>query len=100
MTTAAERLSALANLLTGTATVPYAQVSAHTHAGAGLTKLTAQTIQVTQTSIAHGLGSTPSVVIVVPRGVSFVYESQAADATKRLPQTAAGITTADIYVAI
>lgn len=67
--------------------------------GAGLIKLTAQTIQVTQTTIAHGLGSTPSVVIISPRGVSFVYESQAADATN-VYMTAAGITTCDIYVAV
>lgn len=66
---------------------------------AGLTKLTSQTIQITQTSIAHGLGSTPTVVIIVPRGVSFVYESQASDGTN-VYLTAAGITTCDIYVAI
>lgn len=64
-----------------------------------LTKLTAQTIQITQTSIAHGLSGTPSVVIIVPRGVSFVYESQAADGTN-VYLTAAGITTCDIYVAL
>ncbi len=68
-------------------------------AAAGLTKLSAQTIQITQTSIAHGLGGTPSVVIIVPRGVSFVYESQAADGTN-VYLTAAGITTADIFVAL
>ena len=90
MTAAAERLAAHAAALTGTGSV---------HDGAGLTKLTAQTIQVTQTSIAHGLGGTPTVVIVVPRGVSFVYESQAADGTN-VYLTAAGITTADIYVAL
>ena len=73
--------------------------SAQRPASAGLTKLTAQTIQVTQTSIAHGLSSTPSVVIIVPRGVSFIYESQAADATN-VYMTAAGITTCDIYVAV
>ena len=66
---------------------------------AGLTKLTAQTIQVTQTTIAHGLSGTPAVVIISPRGVSFVYESQAADATN-VYMTAAGITTCDIYVAL
>ena len=66
---------------------------------AGLTKLTSQTIQITQTSIAHGLGGTPTVVIVVPRGVSFIYESQAADGTN-VYLTAAGITTCDIYVAL
>ncbi len=65
----------------------------------GLTKLTSQTIQVTQTSIAHGLGSTPSVVIIVPRGISFVYESAGADATN-VYLTAAGVTTCDIYVAV
>jgi len=90
MTTAAERLAAHAASLTGTGTA---------HVGAGLTKLTAQTIQITQTTIAHGLGGTPSVVIISPRGVSFVYESQAADATN-IYMTAAGITTADIYVAL
>ena len=99
MTTAAERLAALANALTGTSTVPYAQVGTHSHAGGGLTKLTAQTIQVTQTSIAHGLGGTPTVVIIVPRGVSFVYESAGADGTN-VYMTAAGITTCDIYVAL
>jgi hypothetical protein len=67
--------------------------------GLGLTKLTSQTIQITQTSIAHGLSGTPSVVIVVPRGVSFIYESQAADGTN-VYLTAAGITTCDIYVAL
>ena len=99
MTTANERLADLAALLTGTATVPYAQVSTHSHTGAGLTKLTAQTIQVTQTTIAHGLGGTPTVVIISPRGVSFVYESAAADGTN-VYMTAAGITTCDIYVAL
>ena len=99
MTTAAEHLAALAATLTGASTVPYAQVSTHTHSGAGLTKLTSQTIQITQTAIAHGLGGTPSVVIIVPRGVSFVYESQAADGTS-VYLTAAGITTCDIYVAL
>lgn len=98
MTTAAERLASLSGVLTGTNTVPIAQVP-HTHAGAGLTKLTAQTIQITQTTIAHGLGGTPSVVIISPRGVSFVYESQAADGTN-VYMTAAGVTTADIYVAL
>lgn len=98
MPTAAERLAALSNVLTGTNTVPIAQVP-HTHAGAGLTKLTAQAIQITQTTIAHGLGGTPSVVIVVPRGVSFVYESAPADGTNCF-FTAAGVTTADIYVAL
>lgn len=73
--------------------------SAQRPVGAGLTKLTAQTIQITQTSIAHGLGATPSVVIISPRGVSFIYESQAADATN-VYLTAAGVTTADIYVAV
>jgi copper homeostasis protein CutC len=73
--------------------------SAQRPAAAGLTKLSGQTIQVTQTTIAHGLGSTPSVVIISPRGVSFVYESQEADATN-VYMTAAGITTADIYVAV
>jgi len=68
-------------------------------AGAGLTKLTSQTIQITQTSIAHGLAGTPSVVIVVPRGVSFIYESAPADGTN-VYLTAAGITTCDIYVAL
>ena len=63
-----------------------------------LTKLSTQTIQITQTTIAHGLGVTPSVVIISPRGVSFIYESQVADATN-VYMTAAGITTADIYVA-
>ena len=98
MTTAAERLASLAALLTGTATVPSAQVP-HTHTGGGLTKLFSQTIQVTQTSIAHGLSGTPSVVIISPRGVSFIYESAPADATN-VYMTAAGITTCDIYVAI
>jgi len=64
-----------------------------------LAKLTAQTIQITQTTIAHGLSGTPSVVIICPRGVSFVYESQAADGTN-VYMTAAGVTTADIYVAL
>ena len=64
-----------------------------------LTKLSAKTIQITQTTIAHGLSGTPSVVIISPRGVSFVYESQAADATN-VYMTAAGVTTADIYVAL
>ncbi len=73
--------------------------SAQRPAAAGLTKLTAQTIQVTQTSIAHGLSGTPTVVIIVPRGVSFIYESQAADGTNCY-FTAAGITTCDIYVAV
>jgi len=41
----------------------------------------------------------PHVVIIVPRGVSFVYESQAADGTS-VYLTAAGVTTADIYVAL
>lgn len=68
-------------------------------AGAGLTKLSAQTIQITQTTIAHGLSGTPSVVIISPRGVSFVFESQNADATN-VYMTGAGVTTADIYVAI
>jgi hypothetical protein len=68
-------------------------------AAAGLTKLSGQTIQITQTTIAHGLGGTPSVVIISPRGVSFVYESQVADGTN-VYMTAAGITTADIYVAL
>ncbi len=68
-------------------------------AGAGLTKLAAQTIQITQTTIAHGLSGTPTVVIISPRGVSFVFESQAADGTN-VYMTAAGVTTADIYVAI
>lgn len=99
MPTPNERLAALAATLTGTSTVPYAQVSSHTHTAVGLTKLTSQTIQVTQTTIAHGLGGTPSVVIISPRGVSFVYESQAADSVN-VYMTAAGITTADIYVAI
>ncbi len=67
--------------------------------GLGLTKLTSQTVQITQTNIAHGLGSTPSVVIIVPRGVSFVYESATADATN-VYLTAAGVTTCDIYVAL
>jgi len=67
--------------------------------GLGLTKLTAQTIQITQTAIAHGLGGTPTVVIIVPRGVSFVYESAVADGTN-VYMTAAGITTCDIYVAL
>lgn len=98
MPTAAERLASLAQALTGTNTVPIAQVP-HTHTGAGLTKLTAQAVQITQTTIAHGLGGTPSVVIIVPRGVSFVYESQAADATNCY-LTAAGVTTADIFVAL
>jgi len=98
MTTAAERLASLAALLTGTATVPSAQVP-HTHTGGGLTKPSSQTIQVTQTSIAHGLSGTPSVVIISPRAVSFIYESAPADATN-VYMTAAGITTCDIYVAI
>ncbi len=68
-------------------------------AAAGLTKLSAQTIQITQTTIAHGLSGTPSVVIISPRGVSFVFESQNADATN-VYMTGAGVTTADIYVAI
>jgi len=99
MPTPNERLAAMAATLTGTSTVPYAQVSTHTHTGVGLTKLTAQAIQITQTTIAHGLGGTPAVVIIVPRGVSFVYESQAADGTS-VYLTAAGVTTADIYVAL
>jgi hypothetical protein len=99
MTTAAERLAQLAGTLNASGVVPFAQVVAHTHTGAGLTKLTAQTIQVTQTTIAHGLGGTPTVVIISPRGVSFVFESQAADGTN-VYLTAAGITTADIYVAL
>jgi hypothetical protein len=98
MPTANERLASLAQVLTGTNTAPIAQVP-HTHAGAGLTKLTAQAVQITQTSIAHGLAGTPTVVIIVPRGVSFVYESQAADGTNCY-LTAAGVTTADIYVAL
>ncbi len=73
--------------------------SAQRPAAAGLTKLTAQAVQITQTAIAHGLSGTPTVVIIVPRGVSFVYESQAADGTS-VYLTAAGVTTADIYVAI
>ena len=73
--------------------------SAQRPVGAGLTKLTAQTIQITQTAIAHGLSGAPSVVIIVPRGVSFVYESQVADGTN-VYLTAAGITTCDIYVAV
>ncbi len=68
-------------------------------AGAGLTKLSAQTIQITQTTIAHGLSGTPTVVIISPRGVSFVYESAPADGTS-VYMTAAGVTTADIYVAL
>ena len=99
MTTANERLADLAALLTGTATVPYAQVGTHTHTAVGLTKLTAQTIQVTQTTIAHGLSGTPTVVIISPRGISFVYESAAADGTN-VYMTAAGVTTCDIYVAL
>lgn len=93
-----DRLAALALTLTGASTVPIAQVP-HTHTGAGLTKLTAQTIQITETSIAHGLSGTPTVVIIVPRGVSFVYESQAANGTNVF-LTAAGVTTCDIYVAL
>ena len=99
MSAASDRLAALAATLTGTATVPFAQVGTHVHDGAGLTKLTSQTIQITQTSIAHGLAGTPSVVIIVPRGASFIYESQVADATN-VYLTAAGITTCDIYVAL
>jgi hypothetical protein len=98
MPTPNERLASLAGALTGTNTVPIAQVP-HTHAGAGLTKLTAQAVQITQTSIAHGLAGTPTVVIVVPRGVSFIYESAPADGTNCY-LTAAGVTTADIYVAL
>lgn len=90
MPTPNERLAAHAAGLTGVGT---------THAGAGLTKLTAQTIQITQTSIAHGLGGTPSVVIVMGRGANLIYESQAADGTN-VYLTAAGVTTADIYVAL
>ncbi len=93
MTTAAERLASLSGVLTGTNTVPIAQVP-HTHAGAGLTKLAAQAIAVTQTTIAHGLAGTPTVVIISPRGVSFVFESQSADGTNVY------MTTADIYVAL
>jgi hypothetical protein len=99
MTTAARRLSQLSGALNANGIVPTAQVVSHTHVGGGLTKLTSQTIQVTQTAIAHGLAGTPTVVIVVPRGVSFVYESAVAD-TQNVYLTAAGITTCDIYVAI
>jgi hypothetical protein len=99
MTTPAERLAQLAAQLNASGVVPYAQVVAHTHTGAGLTKLSGQAIQITQTTIAHGLAGTPSVVIISPRGVSFVYESAPADGTN-VYMTAAGVTTADIYVAL
>jgi hypothetical protein len=71
----------------------------HVHTGAGLTKLSALAIAVIQTAYAHGLGGTPSVVIISPRGASFVFESANADATN-VYLTGAGVTTADVYVAL
>ncbi len=68
-------------------------------AAAGLTKLSALAIAVIQTAYAHGLAGTPSVVIISPRGASFVFESANADATN-IYLTGAGVTTADVYVAL
>ena len=62
-------------------------------------KLAGQSIQITQTTIAHGLGVAPSVVIVMARGNALVWESADADSTN-VYLTGAGITTVDIYVGV
>lgn len=54
-------------------------------------------IGVTQTTVAHSLGYTPSVVIIKPKGNAVVWESAAADATN-VYLTASAATTVDIFV--
>lgn len=77
----------------------YLDASGQDFGGSGLKKLAAQSIADTQTTIAHGLAGTPSVVTITPLGNHLVWESQAADATN-VYLTGASATTADVYVAL
>ena len=47
----------------------------------GLTKLSGKTVNVTETVIAHGLSSTPTTVLVMPRSIATIWESSSPDGT-------------------
>lgn len=62
-----------------------------------LKKLTNQAVGVASTAIAHGLGYTPTVVLISPLGAADVFEAAVADATNVHLQASVAIN-ADVYV--
>jgi hypothetical protein len=62
-----------------------------------LKKLAGLITAVIQTAYAHGLGYTPTIVLVMPRGNVLAWESANADGTN-IYLTGTGVSTVDAYV--
>lgn len=65
----------------------------------GFKKLASQTVNIAQVTLAHGLGYTPSKVLIKPKSNATFYESAAADGTNVYLRCSADAQTADVYVA-
>lgn len=63
-----------------------------------LTALTGKTIGTTQVTIAHGLGYTPTVLLILPTSAGQIWRSAASDATNVYLTADAAGRTCDVYV--
>jgi len=81
------------------ATINYGITAAGLIKVGGLKKLANKTINQAETSIAHGLGYIPTIILITPTSNATFYMSKAADATNVYFRASADGSTADIYVA-